>query len=247
MMTIRIADLPIGIDNRYSYLADLCRDYLTEEEPLFTVRATDEEIREEARISGVRDPAYLESTVVYRAIARKLPFYDALVFHGAVLSMDGGAYAFTAKSGTGKTTHLRLWLSEFDDVHILNGDKPILRYIDGTLYAAGTPWRGKENYGRCEMLPLRAIAFLSRGKENTMAPTMPQDALFSFFGQIFMPEDETAAEQTLTLTERILSDTALFCLSCNMDPQAAHVARRALSAETAKTTVPGTPDAKKET
>ncbi|HBJ18900.1 MAG TPA: hypothetical protein DDY70_04060 [Clostridiales bacterium] len=230
MITIRIADLPIGIDNRYSYLTELCRDYLTDEEPLFTVRASDEELREESRISGIKNAGCLESTVVYRAIARKLPDYDALVFHGAVLAMDGGAYAFTAKSGTGKTTHLRLWLSEFgDEVHILNGDKPILRYIDGTLFAAGTPWRGKENYGRCEKMPLAAITFLSRGEKNTMTPTSPGDALFSFFGQIFMPEDEGAAQKTLTLTERILADTRLYRLTCNMDPEAAHVARRALS------------------
>ena len=230
MITIRIADLPVGIENRYSYLAELCRDYLTDEKPLFTVSASDEDLAEEARISGIRNRGCLESTVVYRAIARKLPYYDALVFHGAVLAEEGRAYAFTAKSGTGKTTHLRLWLSEFgDSVHILNGDKPILRYIDGTLFAAGTPWRGKENYGRCEMLPLDSIVFLSRGKENRIEETDPATTLFSFFGQIFMPEDPEAADLTLTLTERILSDARLYRLSCNMDPEAAHVARRALT------------------
>lgn len=229
MMTIGIAGLPIGIDNRYPYLTNLCADYLTDEPPLFTVRADDDEIREESRVSGIRDPGCLESTVVYRAIARKLPYYDALVFHGAVLAAEGGAYAFTAKSGTGKTTHLRLWLSEFGDkVHILNGDKPILRFIDGTLYAAGTPWRGKENYGRREMLPLRAITFLSRGEENRMTAATPSDMLFSFFGQIFLPEEQEATERTLALSERILTETKLFRLFCNMDPEAAHVARRAL-------------------
>lgn len=230
MITVRIADLAVGIENRYSYLDGLCRDYLTDAPPLFTVSASDEELEEEARVSGISHRGCLESTVVYRAIARRLPYYDALVFHGAVIADGGDAYAFTAKSGTGKTTHLRLWLSEFGDaVHILNGDKPILRYINGTLYAAGTPWRGKENFGRSEMLPLKSIVFLSRGEENRVVPTDPASSLFSFFGQIFMPEEPQVADLTLSLTERILTDTKLYRLYCNMNPEAAHVARRALT------------------
>ena len=137
MITIKVAGLAIGIDNRFEYITRLAADYLTDEPPLFTVRATEEDIAEEARMTDVRFPdGYLESIVSYRKIAEILPTYDAFVFHGAVLNYGGHALAFTAKSGTGKTTHTRLWLSEFGDkVHYLNGDKPIIRFIDGVPYA----------------------------------------------------------------------------------------------------------------
>ena len=61
-----------------------------------------------------------------------------------------------------------------------------------------------------------------------MTAATPSDMLFSFFGQIFLPEEQEATERTLALSERILTETKLFRLFCNMDPEAAHVARRAL-------------------
>ncbi|MBR5449286.1 MAG: hypothetical protein IKV43_04775, partial [Clostridia bacterium] len=116
MITIKVAGLAIGIDNRFEYITRLAADYLTDEPPLFTVRATDDDIAEEAKMTDVKFPdGYLESIVAYRKIAEILPSYDAFVFHGAVLNYDGRAVAFTAKSGVGKTTHTRLWLSEFGE------------------------------------------------------------------------------------------------------------------------------------
>lgn len=229
MFNILIAGLPVAIDNRYAYTEALCREYMTDMPPLFTVRASDAALAEESVASGIREPSYLESTVVYREIAKRLPTYDALVFHGAVLALDGRAYAFTARSGTGKTTHLRLWLSEFgDEVHILNGDKPILRHADGAWRAAGTPWRGKERYGRNEILPLGGIVFLERGRENEILPLVAEEAFPRMYGQCYWSEDEAALDRTLALTESILREVPLFRLACNMEPEAAHVARAGL-------------------
>lgn len=231
MINISIADLPIAIDNRYPYTEELCLSYRTERPPLFTVRASDAAIAEEREISGITAPPYLESTVVYREIARRLPQYDAMVFHGAVIALGGRAYAFTARSGTGKTTHLRLWLSEFgEEVHILNGDKPILRCMDGVWCAAGTPWRGKEKYGVNEILPLAGIVFLERGQENRISPLAAQEAFPQMYGQCFWPEDEAQLDRALSLTESVLESVPLYRLACNMAPEAAHVARAGIEA-----------------
>lgn len=230
MLTIKIADIPIGIDNRYEFLTRFCKDYLTDEPPLFTVTPTDEDIKREAEIAEADYPEdYLESIVAYRKIAERIGEFDALVFHGAILEMDGEAYAITAHSGVGKTTHVRLWLREFGDrVRILNGDKPILRIIDGKIYACGTPWRGKESYGVNSMCPLSGIAFLQRGKINLSRRIKAEDAVMRFMNQIYLTKnDALSMVRTMRVADKILKSVPLIELECNMDREAARVAYRA--------------------
>ncbi|MBQ8720312.1 MAG: hypothetical protein IJY65_04705 [Clostridia bacterium] len=229
MIKIGVAGLVIGIENRYEHIERLTRGYTVDGAVDFSVSASDAEIEEEMTSSNLGNPiSYYESIVVYRKIAERLPEYDAFVFHGAVLSDGNGAYAFTARSGVGKTTHIRLWLSEFDDVRILNGDKPIVRIMNGTVYACGTPWRGKENYGECEIAPLRAITFLERGSENATAELSEKDATLRFLSQIYMPKSPVSVSKTLALAGRVLSTVGRVRLWCNMEPEAAHVCRSAI-------------------
>ena len=51
MITIKIAGIPVGIDNRFPHIKNMAKDYLTDEEPLFTVSVTDLEIAEEKSFS----------------------------------------------------------------------------------------------------------------------------------------------------------------------------------------------------
>jgi len=229
MITIKIAGLPIGIDNRFKYTEDYVSEFKTDEQPLFTVSASDEDIERECEISGVRIPnEYAENVVMYRKIAERLPDYDGIVFHGAVLECQGRAYAITAHSGVGKTTHTRLWLGEFSDVKILNGDKPIIRIIDGVPYACSTPWRGKEGYGYNAMRPLGAIGFLSRAKENRAYTANADGTVMRFMNQVYLAKTNTASlVRSMRLCDMILSLTPLYELECNMDTEAAHVARAA--------------------
>ena len=230
MLKVKIADIPIGIEHSSQYVEEICRDYLTNEEPLFTVNATETEIAKESELADGRcSREYLESTVIFRKIAERIPMYDAVVFHGAVLAKDGKAYAFTAKSGVGKTTHTRLWLSEFEGhVHYINGDKPIIRIIDGIPHAFGTPWKGKEGYGTNESAPLAAIALLERGEENIAVPIDPQDGTVRLVKQIYIPRDPTCAALAMRVADRIISSARFVELKCNMDSEAAGVAARAM-------------------
>lgn len=63
--------------------------------------------------------------------------------HGTVVDHNGQAYMFTAPSGTGKTTHAKLWLDNLPDAFIVNGDKPFIIAGDEQPKACGTPWAGK--------------------------------------------------------------------------------------------------------
>lgn len=231
MVTIDIGGIAVGIENRFEYFERFAKGYETDKAPDFTVSVTPEEIEDErnkAELPGASD-AYLESIVAYRKIAEVLPTLGAFVFHGSVIALDGKAYIFTAKSGVGKTTHTRLWLSEFSsDCHVLNGDKPVIRYKNGEFYACGTPWRGKEGYGIYETLPLAGIAFLERGEENKAFSITPTSALKRLAVQVYKPKSRSSAIASLSLMDKVLRQMHLVRLECNMDPEAAHVARAAL-------------------
>lgn len=228
MITISIAGINIGIDNKYAYLEDMARDYITDKAAEFTVCATEGEI--DAQMvqapSSRLSRGYLESLSVYRHIAEKLPEYDAFLFHGCVIVHQHRAYVFTAKSGVGKTTHARNWLAEFgNEVHILNGDKPIIRIIDGVPYACGTPWQGKENYGVNEICEIKAFVFIERDKENKIVRIGESEALLKIMNQIYLPTKSAAAlSATMKNADKILKSTSLFSLHCNPERESARVA-----------------------
>ena len=139
MLTVRIAELNIGIIYKYDFTREYVSGYLTDAEPDFTVEATEEDLAKESLLAEEpTEDEYLEYVAIYRKIADKLTEYEGVVFHGAAIELDGRAYIITARSGVGKTTHIRLWKEAFGDkVSILNGDKPVLRVIDGKIYACG--------------------------------------------------------------------------------------------------------------
>ena len=193
MFYIRIADLNVCVENKYKYVRGLCSDYLIGDcEADITVSATDEEIEAEKAIAAVAvSDGYAESVCIYRNLCKKLPRgFNSYLFHSALIEYEGRGYAFSAKSGTGKSTHIALWQKAFgDEVRIINGDKPILRYIDGEFVGYGTPWCGKEGFGANASVPLKAICFLERGEINSVERISAQDAVARIFHQILTPDD----------------------------------------------------------
>ena len=234
MLIVGIAGLVIGIEHRYPYLAKHCTAYQTDGTPDFTVTVTDKMIEDElARAETIPEgvtPGYLESLAVARAIAHRLPGYDAFLFHAAVIEYKGEAIAFTAPSGTGKSTHIKNWKRAFGaDVDIVNGDKPILRFgSDGTLTAYGTPWAGKEGWSRNVGRPLKAVVFLERGKEDRIVPLSPADAALPVMNQILLESDPETVAETLALADRMLGTVGLFRLACTPDVGSALVAKQAV-------------------
>lgn len=230
MLTIMIAGIPVGIDDRFGYIRWLVRDYLTDKAPDFIVSATPEELAKERSANDFPcSDGYLEGIVIYRKIAERLPGYDAFVFHGSVIALDGSGYAFTARSGVGKTTHTRLWLERFEGrAHYVNGDKPIIRFIGGTPYAFGTPWMGKENYGTNESVPLCGIAFLERAQNNSATEVDCDSVSSEMLTQMYIPRENPAmALCALSLCDRVLSSVRLIRLKCNMEPDAPLASARA--------------------
>lgn len=167
----------------------------------------------------------LEETAVYRKIAEKMPDYDTVVFHGSVIAVDGQAYLFTARSGTGKSTHTRLWREYLGDRAVMvNDDKPMLRITDSGVTAYGTPYNGKHRLGTNTAVPLRAICILTRGDKNSIARIGRSDAYDMILQQVYRPKDPLQMIKTLNLVDKLTEKVLLYKLACNMDISAAEVA-----------------------
>ena len=162
---------------------------------------------------------------IYREICTYALAHDAFLMHCAVIEYEGRGYAFSAPSGTGKTTHIRLWRQVFgkDKVTIVNGDKPILRVFDDAVYAYGTPWCGKEGYNVNTRVPLCGLCFVERGKTNKIRPMSTEEAVPRLFGQIMVDDSPDLARQ-MELADQLLEKVPCYLLSCNMEPEAARVA-----------------------
>ena len=216
--TLKMAKLNIAVHCKYDFTPKFCTAYITDEEPDFAVTVSDDEIDEEIKVSPYNPTRpYAESICVYRAIAEKLPYYDRCVFHGAVISYDSKGYIFTAPSGTGKTTHIRLWHKYLDGVDVVNGDKPVLHITEGGVTAYSTPYAGKEGYQNGGNVPLCGICLIEQAPHNSIEKIEPSDCLTRIMAQVYRPFDTGAVVKTLGMLDLLLKDVPVYLLKCNME------------------------------
>lgn len=228
--TAKIADLTVGISCKHSLIESMCREYLTEVAPMFCVRAS-EEHKEKLRnyflgFSEVFSDDYLESVAISECIADEVFNYDAAVFHAALISFDGQGVAFAAPSGTGKSTHIKLWRRLFGSrVECINGDKPLFLFRDGKFFGAGTPWCGKENWGCNKTVPLKAVCFIERAEQNGISLlTENREIMSRLFLQLVMPEEQRLMVKYLEFANKMIKTVPFFMLRCNTGVDAARVA-----------------------
>ncbi len=92
----------------------------------------------------------------------------AIAIHSSVIVKDGGAVLFLGESGTGKSTHTRLWRENIEGARLLNDDSPIIRLVDGVPTAFGSPWSGKTPCYRNFSFPIRGFVRLSQAPHNVI-------------------------------------------------------------------------------
>ncbi len=223
---IEIGDAVIELHHRYEYIKELCADYITDKKPEVSVFVTDEQIDEEIKLTDGRFPREMcEGTCLHRALTVALVKYGMILVHCAVVALDGEAYAFLAKSGVGKSTHISLWMSNFDGrAEVLNGDKPMFSFVGDRLYVHGTPWRGKEKWGIKKSLPVKAFCLLERGENNEIRPASEDEIVGKIFHQVLLPKNADDMAIFMGVLKRIFREIPFYILRCNMEKEAAIVA-----------------------
>lgn len=146
------------------------------------------------------------------------------LMHGSSLFYKKGAIIFSAKSGTGKSTHTKLWLKNTDAVHI-NDDKNIILRVEDKLYLCGNPWSGKHFLDNNITAELKAVIYIERSKDNSICKANEMDSLKRLLGQVIRPNGLYPKENWNSITNKILN-IPTFILKCNMDDEACLVAKK---------------------
>ncbi len=232
MFRYKIADVVFDAVIRYKYTAKLCENYLyTGDEPaVFTAEVTDADIAKEKANATEFPDAYLESLALFRKLCGYcLTNCDGIIFHSSAIMVDGEAYLFTAPSGTGKSTHARLWREMLGDKAVMiNDDKPIIRYIDGEFYVYGTPWNGKHHLDTNTRAKVKAICLIRQAKDNVIERASTQEMLITILNQTIRPDNMAQMDKLLALTDKMLKTVQLYKLGCNISPEAAKVSYNAM-------------------
>lgn len=227
MFRIRVAGFLIEIRNRFGYVERLCSAYRTDEDAAvdLVISTTKEEIQAEmAAATFDAPPAYCESVCLYRNLCNALPRLDSFLLHAAVVRTDGAAYAFLGHSGTGKSTHMNLWLTHFADrVEVINGDKPIIRCRDDGFHAYGTPWAGKEGLENNISAPLNGLCFLKQAPYNRIERLSPQETAKRIFHQFLIPKDVENVQKLMQHADRLVRSVPAYELCCTISEEAARL------------------------
>ena len=233
MFVIELAGVRVRIENNYPYLERQCKAFTVPgEEAAFSVSVTEEEIREEQK-NGDFSAGYCESICAYRHICEEMVAHGVFLMHASVIEVDGKAYAFTAKSGVGKSTHTRLWLKNIPHARVLNGDKPLMRLEEnGVITAFGTPWNGKENWGENISATLKGVCFLERGLVNEIRRVSEEETVMRLAHQLYLRGDRGSVTLQLALMDTFVRTVPFYAIKCNISDEAALLSYETMSSNT---------------
>ena len=236
MRVYRMAELNIGVESLHERVHGRCAAYATQAAPDFVIRISPEDIEWERTRLARNHPGQtwaeeqLEELAVYRRMAERLPAYDTLLVHGSAVAVNGRGYLFLAPSGTGKSTHARLWKTLLGDrLAYVNDDKPLLRLTPEGTMLCGTPFDGKHHLSANVAVPLQAACFLRRGTENRIRRIDGRTAFVGLLQQVYRPRDRAALQRTISLLQTLTERAPFYALACTMDLEAARVAYAAMT------------------
>ena len=234
--TISIAGAAARVHSLFDSTRDYCRDYLTDAPAVTEIRISpadlefeQEFLRREALEEGFRvrkftDP-FLDRAAIQRAMAEYLFDRDVLLLHGSAIAADGRGYLFAARSGTGKSTHTRLWM--------VNDDKPFVSVEAAGVFLWGAPWSGKHGLHTNIRVPLTGICLLERGAENRIRPAAPDELLPILESQALIPRGEEKLPRFRRLLEELTRRVPLWRMQCTRDAEAAVLAWQTMAPQSA--------------
>lgn len=151
--------------------------------------------------------------------------HGIILMHASVVVFRGRAYFFQGRSGTGKSTHARLWLKHFPDSDLLNDDNPAVRLTDeGHVTAYGTPWSGKTPCYRNLSLPAGGFVRLEQWPDNAIRRLPTLESFASILSSCStMVWDKPSYDAITHTVSAIASRVPAWHLKCLPDEAAAQL------------------------
>lgn len=153
-----------------------------------------------------------------------------LKVHASVTELGGKALLFLGVSGTGKSTHSRLWRQYVPGAQLLNDDEPIVRVMsDGSIRVFGCPWSGSTPCYRDASAEVAAFVHLYQSPENKLVRLRGRDSFDSLYSSsAFLHSDKRRHMATFTTIADVLERVPVYRLDCRPDEGAVALTRTLL-------------------
>ena len=155
---------------------------------------------------------------------------NAIAIHSSAIVSNGRGVLFLGESGTGKSTHTRLWREHIDGATLLNDDSPIIRIVNDELRIYGSPWSGKTPCYKNASYPVAGFCRLVQAPHNKiyrLNTVMAIGALLPSCPPLFA-HDEYLQDMICTTLGNALSRVVSYRLECLPNEEAARLSHIAL-------------------
>lgn len=167
----------------------------------------------------------------YLAFENVLINHQGFILHSSFISWQNNGILFTAPSGTGKSTQADLW-KKYEDADIYNGDRTIIRKIEGKYYGFGSPYAGSSGIYRNDSAPIKAIIVIEQGPDNVIRRLRGREAFLPLFRETLM---NTWNKEYMEKMTDLLMDAAyqipVYHLSCRPDQDAVNTVKNEILKE----------------
>lgn len=167
----------------------------------------------------------------YLAFENVLINHQGFILHSSFISWQNNGILFTAPSGTGKSTQADLW-KKYEDADIYNGDRTIIRKIEGKYYGFGSPYAGSSGIYRNESAPIKAIVVIDQGPDNVIRRLRGREAFLPLFRETLM---NTWNKEYMEKMTDLLMDAAcqipVYHLFCRPDQDAVNTVKNEILQE----------------
>lgn len=160
-------------------------------------------------------------------------FSGTLAIHSSCIVYRDKAVLFLGESGTGKSTHTRLWREHIPGAVLLNDDSPIIRVEEGKVWAYGSAWSGKTPCYKNERYELQGCVRLSQAPSNSIRKLSVLQA-YGALHPSCAPEfayDAALYDEVSRIIGQILASVPFYHLACLPDAEAARLSCRTLFPE----------------
>ena len=155
---------------------------------------------------------------------------ETLLIHASLVRQNGYGYAFIAKSGTGKSTQVSMWLRYLKGCDLMNDDNPIIRIINGEAFIYGSPWSGKTPCYRNVKAKLGAITRIDRDTKNWVERLSPIESFASLLPSCSsMKWDEDIFHHICDTITKLVENSHIYTLHCLPNKEAAEVCNEAIA------------------
>ena len=152
-----------------------------------------------------------------------------LLLHASVTRFEGRGNLFFGVSGTGKSTHSRLWHEFVPGSDLMNDDNPVIRLEDGQFFVYGSPWSGKTICYRNVVAPVNALVRLEQYPENRITRLESLQAYASIIAAVSTIRwNHDIMSLLIPTIERVAMTVPCFQLRCRPDEEAVQVCKKAI-------------------